>query len=108
MDRTTGHFDGVDFDHFWDDGAYSRENYQEPTPSDALVAEIEAELGYRLPDAYVELARMRNGGLVERSCYPIDGDYLQITGIYAIGRTARYSLCGHLGTAFMREEWGYP
>jgi hypothetical protein len=45
-----GHFDGVDFEGFWDDGEYSHENYREPAPSDELVAEIEAELGYRLPD----------------------------------------------------------
>ncbi|QKT13597.1 SMI1/KNR4 family protein [Rhodococcus sp. W8901] len=112
--RSTGHFADLDFAGFWNDGDYSCENYLEPTPSDELIAEVEAELGYRLPDSYVELARMRNGGMVERSCHPTDEptgwaeDHIQITGIYAIGRTATYSLCGELGSAFMRDEWDYP
>lgn len=94
-----GAFDGVDWAGFWDDGDYSRTTYTEPAPSDALVAEIEAELGVRLPAAYVELARLRNGGGVERGW---------IGGIYAIGRTARHSLCGAAGSAFWQQEWGYP
>ncbi|MGE9762651.1 SMI1/KNR4 family protein [Pseudomonas sp. PDM20] len=112
--RTTGAFEGFDLEGFWDDGDYSLSHYTEPAPSDELIAQIEAECGYRLPDAYVELARLRNGGAVERCCYPMDEptgwaeDHIAITGLYAIGRTATYSLCGDLGSAFMRAEWGYP
>ncbi|WP_433613032.1 SMI1/KNR4 family protein [Prescottella agglutinans] len=113
--RTTGHFDGVDFGGFWDDGDYSRQNYVEAAPSDELIASIEAELGgYRLPDSYVELARMHNGGMVDRCCHPMDEptiwaeDHIRISGLYAIGRTATWSLCGKLGSTFKREEWGYP
>jgi hypothetical protein len=113
-DRRTGAFAGIDFDGFWDDGAYSLESFTEPAPTEALIAEVEAELGFRLPDAYVELAMLRNGGCVERSCYPMDeptswaDDHLAITGISAIGRTARYSLLGQIGSPFMQGEWGYP
>ncbi|SEL54602.1 SMI1/KNR4 family protein [Rhodococcus maanshanensis] len=113
--RTTGHFDGLDFDGFWDGGDYSRENYVEPVPTDDLIASIEKELGgYRLPDSYVELMRLHNGGMVERPCHPMDEptnwaeNHIQISGLYAIGRTATWSLCGELGSTFMREEWGYP
>lgn len=105
----------MDFDDFWDDGAYSQENYIEPAPSDALIAAIEGELGgYRLPAAYVALARIHNGGLVQRNCFPMPeptswaDDHIAITGLYAIGRTATYSLCGRLGSTFMIAEWGYP
>ena len=38
--RTTGHFGGVDFEGFWDDSDYSRENYAEPSPTDELIASI--------------------------------------------------------------------
>jgi hypothetical protein len=79
------------------------------------VASIEDELGgYRLPAAYVALARVHNGGLVERCCHPMaEGtgwaeDHIMITGLYSIGRTADYSLCGPLGSTFMTSEWGYP
>ncbi|MFC7483115.1 SMI1/KNR4 family protein [Luedemannella flava] len=70
--RTTGHFEGVDFVGFWDAGSYSLSHYVEPSPTDELIAEVEADLGYRLPDSYVELARMHNGGIVHRPCYPMD------------------------------------
>lgn len=113
--RTTGHFSGIDFAGFWDDGEHSLDNYVEPAPSDALIASVEEELGgYRLPDSYVELARMHNGGMLQRDCYPMDeptswaADHIRISGFYALGRTATWSLCGDLGSTFMREEWGYP
>lgn len=57
---------------------------------------------------------MRNGGMVQRPCHPMDesthwaDDHIQITGIYAIGRMATHSLCGERGSMFMRQEWGYP
>lgn len=113
--RTTGHFEGFALDGFWSDHEYSVENYGEPAPSDETIAEV--ELGYRLPDSFVEFARMagsRNGGGVERPCWVIDDDdpttleIATISGIYAIGRTARYSLLGEIGGTFMMEEWQYP
>lgn len=112
--RSTGHFEGTDLDEFWDDIGYSLDNYVEPVPTVALIASVEAELGYRLPDSYVELMRMHNGGMVVRSCHPTGEpttwaeDHIRITGFYALGRTARWSLCGDLGSTFMRDEWGYP
>lgn len=108
-------FDDFDFEGFWDDHPYSLENYVEPPPSDWLVASIERELGgYRLPAAYIDLARRHNGGEVKRNCHPMKErtgwaeDHVAIDGIYAIGRTSKYSLAGQLGGKFMIEKWGYP
>lgn len=107
-------FATFDFSDFWDDCEYSQQNYQEPPPSDALIAELQAELGYRFPAAYIALARRHNGGLLQRSCHPMDeatswaDDHVALTGLHAIGRQARYSLGGAIGTRFMQDEWGYP
>jgi hypothetical protein len=108
-------FDGFDFEGFWDDNPYSLERYVEPPPNDLLIASIERELGgYRLPAAYVDLARRHNGGMVERNCHPMKErtgwaeDHVAISGLFAIGRTSQYSLAGQLGAKFMIEEWGYP
>jgi hypothetical protein len=103
---------GIDLEGLWSDAAH--DEYVEPTPSDQLIASIEAEIGYRLPDAYIALAHVRNGGLLARGAHPTTEptgwacDHIAVTGIYAIGRTSRYSLCGEIGATFMREEWGYP
>lgn len=111
--RKTGNFEQFDFEKFWDSHPYSL-NYHEAAPDDAQVAAIELELGFRLPDAWIELAQRHNGGAVERSCYPMTeatgwaDDHIAITGIFAMGRTARYSLLGEMGWTFMRDEWGYP
>ena len=110
-----GAFEGFDFDGLWHDSEYSSESYVEPTPSNELVASIEEELGgFRLPSAYVELARSQNGGTLRRNCYPMEeptgwaNDHIAITGLYAIGRTSRYSLCGEAGSKFWEQIWEYP
>jgi hypothetical protein len=108
-------FDGFNFEEFWDDHPYSLENYVEAAPSDELIASIEEELGgFRLPAAYVELVRKHNGGQIKRNCYPMDEPtgwaegHIEISGLYAIGRTSLWSLCGPLGSKFHEREWGYP
>jgi hypothetical protein len=109
-----GALDGVDLDGLWLDNPQADAGYAEPAPSDQLIASVEAELGFRLPDAYIALSRIRNGGVLARGTHPMAAptgwadDHIAVTGIYAIGRTARYALCGELGSAFMRDEWGYP
>ncbi|WP_211188916.1 SMI1/KNR4 family protein [Gordonia asplenii] len=73
MTRRTDAFDDFDFTGFWDESRYAMTSYTEPAPSDELVADVEAELGFRLPDAYVELARRRNGGPLRRNCFLVEG-----------------------------------
>ena len=99
----------------WHDCACSTNNYVEPAPSAALIASIEEELGgFRLPAAYVELAGWHNGGMLRRNFCPMREpttwapDHVVVTGLFAIGRTAKYSLCGARGSKFREEEWQYP
>ena len=108
-------FGDFDFSAFWDDSEYALREYVEEPPTDDLIASIETELGgYRLPAAYVELARVHNGGTPRRTAFPTSqptgwaDDHIKITGLAAIGRSKTNSLCGALGSNFMIEEWGYP
>jgi hypothetical protein len=86
----------------------------EPPPDAPLVRSVEAELGVRLPEAYVDLARRHNGGRLARDAHRTDSpttwadDHVAITSIAAIGRSAPFSLCGELGSRFWVQEWGYP
>ncbi|MDQ1163530.1 hypothetical protein QE422_003898 [Chryseobacterium sp. SORGH_AS 447] len=103
-----------DFTGFWNESSYSERDYTEPFPDDETILSVEQELGYKLPASYIELMRIRNGGLVERSCFSTAestswaDDHIAITGIMGIGREKTYALCGELGSRFMIEEWGYP
>lgn len=86
----------------------------EPAPDAGLIASVEAELGVRLPQSFVDLCLMHNGGHLARNACPTTmpttwaDDHVAITSIAAIGRTARFSLCGEVGSAFWVSEWGYP
>ncbi|HXH78507.1 SMI1/KNR4 family protein [Nocardioides sp.] len=86
----------------------------EGPPGDGLIRSIEEELDVRLPAAYVALSRIHNGGYLARNGYPSPSpttwadDHVGVTFIAAIGRTARFSLCGETGSAFWVHEWGYP
>ena len=107
-------FEGFDLTNFWEDSDYARENYVEEMPTDNLIAEIEQELGYKLPESYIWLMKQQNGGIPANTCFPTKEstswaeDHVAITGICGIGRQKTYSICGDLGSKFMMEEWGYP
>lgn len=107
-------FDGFDPTQFWKDSDYGREEYVEPPQTAEMVASIEAELGVKLPAAYLELMQSQNGGLPRNTCFPTAeltswaGDHVAITGISGVGRDKTYSLCGSLGSQFMQDEWRYP
>jgi hypothetical protein len=82
--------------------------------TDEVLWSVEAELGRRLPAAYVDLARRHNGGSFARTASPAPSrttwaeDHVGVTSLAAIGRTASFSLCGELGSVFWVGEWGYP
>jgi len=98
---------------FWVDSDWAQ-NYTSKPFDDALLTSIEEELGYRLPNAFVQLMRDRNGGVPVNQSFPTAQatswaeDHIAIDGIYGIGRDKGYALCGGMGSAFMIEEWGYP
>ena len=107
-------FESFDFTGFWDDCDYALEEYICDPPSDELIAEIEAELGYKLPASYIWLMTQHNGGIPVNTCFPTDtptswaDDHVAITGIFGIGKKKACSLCGELGSQFMIDEWEYP
>ena len=108
------HFKDFDLDSFWKDSGYAREKYIEDPPSEQLIKGIEEELGYNLPNSYIELMMTQNGGIPLNQCFPTKEptswaeDHVTISGIMGIGMEKTYSLCGELGGKFMMEEWGYP
>lgn len=107
-------FAGFDFTDFWDDCAYAKSAYLEEAPTDELIAEIETELGYKLPASYIWLMRRHNGGLPVKKAFPTTvptswaHDHIAIAGIMGIGRKKTYSICGELGSQFMIDAWEYP
>ena len=107
-------FKDFELSNFWEDSDYANKEYVEEYPSDETIQSIEKEIEYKLPNSYIELMRVQNGGIPINNCFPTKEntswaeDHIAITGIMGIGRNKTYSLCGSLGSQFMIDEWGYP
>lgn len=102
------------FTGFWEDSDYAREEYVGAAVTEEMIESVQAELGYRLPDAYISLLRNQNGGLPVRTNHRTSQptswaeDHVAITGIYGLDRAKSCSLCGEFSSKFWEEEWGYP
>ena len=93
---------------FFDDSDY----FTGPPLTDEMIAAAQALLGYRLPAAYLQLLRVKNGGSPQRKCYPTGKpdwaeDHVELSGICGIG--GAWGIDSNLrGSRFMIQEWGYP
>lgn len=107
-------FDNFDFTDFWQESEYADKNYKDEPPSDELIASIEKDLGYKLPESYIYFMKEHNGGIPSKDCCPTNtptswaNDHIAITGFMSIGRKRRHSLGGRIGSRFMIDEWEYP
>lgn len=108
-------FEGFNLSDFWEETSnYAKDKYIGPVPTDEMIRSVEEELGYKLPESYIVLMQVQNGGFSKKSAFPTStptswaDDHIAIEGFLSIGWDKTYSLCGKLGSRFMIEEWGYP
>jgi hypothetical protein len=107
-------FSDFDVVQFWKQSEYADENYVAALPAPEQVAAVERQLGYKLPQSYIELMQHQNGGFPRRTNHRTkertswSNDHIAITGILSIGSEKPCSLCGELGSQFHIDEWGYP
>ncbi len=107
-------FENFDLTDFWLDSAEEQNSYRGDEITDELIAALEQELGYRLPESYIGLMRRHNGGVPRCSCHAAPcatswaADHVAISGILGLGRTNDNTLGGRFGSRFMVEEWEYP
>ena len=99
-------FADFDVEQFWEPSEYALEEHVGGTLTDEIVADVESELGYKLPASYVDLMRFQNGGIPRRTSHRVEerttwsSDHIAITGIYSISSEKSYSLCGEFGSQF--------
>ena len=81
-----------------------------PAVTPERVSQVEAETGFRLPEAYLDVLRERNGGELVDDCVRTDfrsswgGDYFQVGQLLGIG-PAEVSV---LDSTYMIDEWQIP
>ena len=103
------HLKDFNWTGFWKDTDYAFESYIGRDVTDEDIKNAEAELGYTLPTAYIELLKNHNGGVVNKNCFiNDDDDCVYITGIYGIDRDKKYSLLGEKGNEFWIPKVKYP
>ena len=103
------HLKDFNWTGFWKDTDYAFESYIGKPVNDEDIKNAEAELGYTLPAAYIELLKNHNGGVVKKNCFiNDDDDCVYITGIYGIDRDKKYSLLGEMGNEFWISKVKYP
>jgi hypothetical protein len=107
-------FGNFDISDFWDNGEYALREYVGQPLNENMLAEVERELGYKLPNKYVEFLKYQNGGVPRKTCHKTKeatswaNDHIAITGIFGADKSKRWSLCGRFGSNFKIKEWGYP
>jgi len=83
-----------------------------PPITGALIQQTEARLGRKLPSAYVDLLRERNGGYLERRCVRCNRatswapDHVCITSLLGVGYPD--GIDGAFGSEYLVREWSYP
>ena len=98
-----------DWTGFWNDVDYAFESYIGKPVTDEDIKATEANLGYTLPVAYIELLKNHNGGVVKKNCFiDDDDDCVYVTGIYGIDKDKKYSLLGEMGNNFWISKVKYP
>jgi hypothetical protein len=95
-------------DDFFDGSEY----YTGPPLTEAMVADAELSLGYRLPQSYLRLLRAKNGCAPKRPCHPTGGtgwsdNHVRVTSISGIG--GRWGIDSEeFGTRHMIRSAGFP
>lgn len=104
------YFNNLNLDEFWSESDYYT---NKEAVTDEMIKNAEKLLGYKLPQAYIELIKTRNGGSPVNKCFSTNKptswaeDHIAIDGICGIGR--EYGIDSEdFGSRFMIEEWGYP
>lgn len=94
---------------------WSTDYYKNPPLTDSMVADAEERLGVALPEEYVALLRLQNGGYTRGFGHPMtqhtswSDNHVPLNELNGIGKSGT-SLSGHniLDRDYLTKEWGLP
>jgi hypothetical protein len=77
-----------------------------------MIQHAESILGYKLPAAYIDLLRTKNGGTPGLNCYPTEvptgwaKDHVEINALFGIA--GKWGIDNEYGSRYLIAEWEYP
>jgi hypothetical protein len=80
--------------------------------TDDMAQDAEVVLGYKLPQSYLNLLRIKNGGTLRLRCYPTEAptgwakDHIEVDAVYGIA--GKWGIDTEYGSRYLIAEWGYP
>ena len=106
-------FENFDWDAFWYNDSNSDKliYFNGGVLKEQDVKRVEDEFGYKLPDSYIELLSIQNGGAPFYSLSTMKkmrSLYLFISLLLRCGFQTGVSICGDSGAKMICKEWGYP
>ncbi len=107
-------FQDFDLSAVWLPSDWAKEHYQEAPFTPEILTAVEAELGYKLPQSFIALMSVQNGGVFRNTCFPTtqknrwSDSHVMICEVSGIGFEKEVSLCGGSGQKLWLEEWDYP
>ncbi len=95
---------------FWDSN-----HYNNPPLTDKMIETAEKELGVKLPETYLELLKIQNGGYTKGFAFPMTikttwaDNHVPLTELFGIN-LEKESDSAHniMQSAYMTKEWGLP
>ncbi|MEQ1823472.1 MAG: SMI1/KNR4 family protein [Fimbriimonadaceae bacterium] len=89
--------------------------YKHPPLTDEMVAEAERQLGVKLPEYYVDLLRIQNGGSTNEFAFPMSvrtswaPDHISLSELAGIVLDPETESCQNIMvTEYMTREWDLP
>eukprot|EP01130_Rhizamoeba_saxonica_P005927 TRINITY_DN2350_c0_g1_i1.p1 TRINITY_DN2350_c0_g1~~TRINITY_DN2350_c0_g1_i1.p1 ORF type:complete len:138 (-),score=29.99 TRINITY_DN2350_c0_g1_i1:93-506(-) len=81
----------IDYTCFWDECEYSRQSYVGAELTREMIDHAESKFGYKLPEAYINLMKIQNGGIINK-CRITGADNIEVTAIFGLDSSKTYSL----------------
>ena len=63
-------FKDFDLSSVWEFNSWADKDYKEAPFTPEILAAVESELGYKLPQSFIALMAVQNGGIFVKNCFP--------------------------------------
>ncbi|MEA5404287.1 SMI1/KNR4 family protein [Arcicella sp. DC2W] len=100
----------IDFTEFWDSNYYNN-----PDLTDEIIIQAERQLGVKLPEIFIKLLKVQNGGYTKGFAFPMRtkttwaDNHIPLSELFGIVLDEKSDSAHNImQSSYMIEEWGLP